>query len=110
MDDGFLPVKVAVPLAQYKRLYAEATAARMTVAELIMRRASPKKRGGPRPGSGRPSKYTAEVGAGIAEARALSMSWPEISSRFGVAADTARKYLTRYENEKRESAESRTAT
>lgn len=110
---GFLPVKVLVPLPEYKRLYAEATAARITVAQLILRKSRrpqlpagqvrpPRRRGGP-------SKYTPRVGAEIAEARAMSMSWSEVSLRFELDPATARKYLTRYENEERESAESGTA-
>lgn len=107
---GFLPVKVNVPIPEYKRLFAEAQASRVSVGDVILRRLARPKRGGARPGSGRPSGYTRAVAEQIAEGRRLSMSWPEISVKFGIATDTARRWLTRYENEQRESAETRGAS
>ena len=96
---GFLPVKVHVPLTEYRRLYAEAMERGMTVADLIMRRAATPKRGGYRPGSGRKSKYMPAIGARIAEARRLSMSGAEVGRKFGISADTAQRYLKRSEDE-----------
>ncbi|WP_417555620.1 helix-turn-helix domain-containing protein [Microbacterium sp.] len=106
---GFLPVKVNVPLGEYRRLFAEAQERGTTVAELIMHRAVKPKRGGFRAGSGRKSKYMPSVGRRIAEARAAGMTWPKVAAHVGIAIDTARRWLAIYENEKHGSAGKRSS-
>jgi len=101
---GFLPVKVNVPLSEYRRLFAEAQERRVTVGELIMSRAALPKVGGFRAGSGRKSRYQPAVGRVIAEARDQRMSWKRVAAKVGVSMDTARRWFERYETEKRESA------
>ncbi len=101
---GFLPVKVNVPLAEYRRLFAEAQERHLTVAELIMSRAALPKVGGFRPGSGRKSRYQPAVGRLIADARDRGMSWKKAAAKAGVSMDTARRWFERYVREQRESA------
>lgn len=100
--DGYLPVKVNVPLDEYRRLNAEAQARGITVGERILQRATPPKHGGARPGSGRRSGYTTRAGEEISAGRRFSMSWAEVSRRLGISEHTARTWASKYENEVRE--------
>lgn len=97
--DGFLPVKVMVPLKDYARLYSEAQASRRTVAEVIAAALTPPE---PPKRSGRPSGYTTKAGEEISAGRRFSMSWPEVADKLGVSVVTARAWLRKYENEVRE--------
>lgn len=98
--DGFLPVKVIVPLDDYRRLHAEARAAGITVAQRIaqMVTAPP-----PKPASsvGRPSAYTSRQGEEIATDRRFGKSWEEIGRSLGIAGHTAKAWFEKYENEVR---------
>lgn len=100
--DGYLPVKVMVPLDEYRRLNAEADRRGLDVADVIMQRITPAKRGGARRGSGRPSGYTTKAGEEISADRRFNMSWPEISRQLGISEHTARAWARKYENEVRE--------
>ena len=100
MSDGFLTVKVAVPLDEYRLLNAGAEEHKRTVAEIIAARITTPRHGGRREGAGRPSAYTPELGSRIAAGRALNMSWPEISRKLGIATTTARDWFKKYETEK----------
>lgn len=108
MTAGYLTVKVQIPLDEYRLLNVEAQKHRKTVAQIITARITTPRHGGSRPGSGLKSGYTTEMGHRIKSGRDLNMSWPEISQKLGVSTTTARDWLTKYENEKRERAESRT--
>ena len=97
--DGYLPVKVDIPLDLYRRLNAVAETRGITVSEVIVRRLTSK-----RPSHnphGRPSAYTSNAGEEIAAARRFHMSWPDIERRLGISSKTARDWLSRYENEVR---------
>ncbi|MCT1395646.1 hypothetical protein M4D51_07890 [Microbacterium sp. p3-SID338] len=99
--DGYLPVKVAVPLDDYRRLYAEARAADITVAERIVQVLAPPP---PRPRArmGRPTAYTSQRGEEIAADRRFGKSWEEIGRQQGISGRTARTWHEKYENEVRE--------
>lgn len=101
LDDGFLPVKVVLPMQAYKRLYAEASAAGITIGQLIARTVVVPPPVVRRP-IGRPSGYTSEAGEGIAADRRYRVPWPAIAERLGVSEYTARAWKTKYENEVRE--------
>lgn len=102
MTDGFLTVKVNVPLDDYRWLHAEASKAGVQVAELIARRiARPVRRSIPhRPG--RPSAYTSRAGEEISAGRRFGSSWREIGRRLGISTRTAREWLAKHENEVRD--------
>lgn len=100
VTDGYLTVKVAVPLDEYRLLNAEAIKHRRTVAEIIQARITTPRHGGSRPNAGLRSGYTTEMGHRIQAARALSMSWPEVSRKLGVSATTARDWLKKFETER----------
>lgn len=107
--DGYLPVKVNVPLADYRRLSAEADARRITVAERIAQvvTVEPKPSSIPitrrrRPGAGRPSAYTSLAGEEITDGRRFGKSWAEIGRQLGIDGHTARNWAAKYENEVRE--------
>lgn len=100
--DGYLPVKVMVPLDEYRRLNAEAARRGLDVADLILQRITPPKRGGARPRTGRPSGYTTKAGEEITAGRRLVMSWAEIGRQLGISEHTARTWAAKYENEVRE--------
>jgi DNA-binding NarL/FixJ family response regulator len=99
--DGYLPVKVNVPLDDYRRLYAEAHAAGITVAERIAQALTP-----PAPKRhfrmGRPSGYTTQRGEEIAADRRLGKPWEEIGRSLGISGRTAGTWHQKYENEVRE--------
>lgn len=99
--DGYLPVKVNVPLEDYRRLYAEALAAGITVAERIGQMLAP-----PAPKRpfrmGRPSGYTTQRGEEIAADRRFGKSWEEIGRSFGVSGRTASTWHQKHETEVRE--------
>lgn len=99
--DGYLPVKVMVPLDEYRRLNAEAQAAGVTVADLIVRRMSPPQPVAPKR-TGRPSGYTTKAGEEITAGRRFVMSWAEIGRQLGISEHTARTWAAKYENEVRE--------
>ncbi|WP_217181430.1 helix-turn-helix domain-containing protein [Streptomyces sp. AC495_CC817] len=101
-NGGYLPVKVNVPLDTYRLLNAEADRRGLDVADVIMQRVSPPKRGGRRPNSGRRSGYTSRAGEEITAGRRFNMSWPEISRKLGISEHTARTWAAKYENEVRE--------
>ena len=100
--DGFLPVKVMVPLDTYRLLHAEAGRRGVDVADVILQRITPPTHGGARPGSGRRSGYTSRAGEEIAAGRRFNMSWAEVSRRLGISEHTARTWAAKYENEVRE--------
>lgn len=100
--DGYLPVKVNIPLDVYRALNAEADRRGIDVADVIMQRVDPPKRGGRRPNSGRRSGYTTRAGEEISASRRFNMSWPEISRKLGISEHTARTWLGKYETEVRE--------
>lgn len=99
--DGYLPVKVNVPLKDYRRLYAEAHAAGITVAERIAQKLTP-----PAPKRhfrmGRPSGYTTQRGEEIAADRRFGKSWTEIGRTLGISGRTASTWHQKYETEVRE--------
>lgn len=99
--NGYLPVKVAVPLDAYRLLHAEARAAGITVAERIAQKlaAPPAK---PRARIGRPSAYTHRQGEEIAADRRFGKSYSEIGRQLGIDGHTAKDWHTKYENEVRE--------
>ncbi|CAN7150288.1 hypothetical protein LJR044_002478 [Microbacterium foliorum] len=107
--DGYLPVKVNVPLADYRRLNAEAVAQGIDVADRIAQivklepTPSPvpitRRRG---PGTGRPSAYTSRAGEEIATDRRFGKSWNEIGRGLGIDGHTAKNWHTKYMNEVRE--------
>lgn len=101
LDDGFLPVKVLLPIPAYKRLYAEAAAARITIGQLIARTVAVPPPVVRRP-IGRPSGYTSEAGESINADRRYRVPWSAIAERLGVSEYTARAWKTKYENEVRE--------
>lgn len=112
--DGFMPVKVMVPLADYKRLYAEAQHRGITVAQRIEQVLAPPKHGGRRNGTGYRSGYTPAAGEEISANRRFGVTWRETSRQLGISEPTARTWLRKYENEVREQnmrerAERRTA-
>lgn len=98
--DGYLPVKVNVPLEDYRRLYAEAHAADITVAERIAQVISPPPKARPR--SGRPSEYTTEKGEEMVASRRLGKSWAAVGREFGVDHSLAKRWAEKYLNEVRE--------
>lgn len=100
--DGYLPVRVNVPLEDYRRLNAEAEARGITIAERIAQTLTPTKHGGARPNSGRRSGYTTRAGEEIAAGRRFNMSWAEIARQLGVSDFTAKAWAAKYENEVRE--------
>lgn len=100
--DGYLPVKVNVPLQDYHRLYAEATARGIDVGERIVQVLSPPKHGGRRAGSGIRSGYTTRAGEEITAGRRFGMSWVEVARQQGVSDFTAKAWAAKYENEVRE--------
>lgn len=99
--DGYLPVKVNVPLEDYRRLNAEAEARGITVAERIAQVLSPPQHGGRRSGSGLRSGYTAQAGEEITAGRRFNMSWAEIARQLGVSDFTAKAWAAKYETEVR---------
>jgi hypothetical protein len=101
LDDGFLPVKVVLPMQAYKRLYAEASAAGITIGQLIARTVAVPPPVIRRP-IGRPSGYTSEAGESITADRRYRVPWSAIAERLGVSEYTARAWKTKYENEVRE--------
>lgn len=100
--DGYLPVKVNVPLEEYRRLNAEAEARGISVAERIAQVLSPPKHGGRRRGSGLRSGYTTSAGEEITAGRRFNMSWAEIARQLGVSDFTAKAWAAKYLNEVRE--------
>lgn len=103
---SYVDVHARIRVEDYKLLNRIATAHDTTVGalvgELTRRGLAPRK-------SGRPSKYTPELGARILEARRLLRSWKEISQAEGLAYDTAQRYAARAADEQR-AAEHRTTT
>lgn len=100
--DGYLPVRVNVPLDAYGPLHAEASALGVTVAELIVQRITPQRHGGRRAHSGRRSGYTTRAGEEISAGRRFNQSWAEISRQLGISEHTARTWAAKYETEVRE--------
>lgn len=100
--DGYLPVKVNVPLEDYRRLNAEAEARGITIAERIAQTLTPPKHGGARPNSGRRSGYTTRAGEEISAGRRFNQSWAEISRHLGISEHTARTWAAKYATEVRE--------
>jgi hypothetical protein len=101
--DGYLPVKVDVPLDDYRRLYAEARVAGITVAQRIAQTlSSPPPAPKPRRRIGRPSAYTSRRGEEIAADRRFGKSWNEIGNRYGIAGHTAKAWHEKYLIEVRE--------
>lgn len=100
--DGYLPVKVNVPLEDYRRLNAEAEARGITIAERIAQTLTPAKHGGHRPNSGRPSSYTTAAGEEIATDRRFGRSWAEAGEQFGITEKTAKAWADKYATEVRE--------
>lgn len=98
--DGYMPVKVNVPLIEYRRMYADAQASGVTVADLIIRRVSP-----PEPivqKRGRPSGYSSKAGEELSSGRRFGMSWVELGRALNIDPSTARAWHIKYENEVRE--------
>lgn len=100
--DGYLPVKVNVPLDAYRQLHAEAARRGVDVADVILRRIAPPTHGGYRPNSGRRSGYTSRAGEEITAGRRFNQSWAEISRQLGISEHTARTWAAKYETEVRE--------
>jgi hypothetical protein len=100
--DGYLPVKVNVPLEAYRRLYAEANARGIDIAERIVQVLSPPKHGGRRPGAGIRSGYTSRAGEEITAGRRFGMSWVEVARQQGISDFTAKAWAAKYETEARE--------
>lgn len=96
--DGYLPVKVMVPLDAYKRLYARASTSGLTVGQLIARSVAVAPTV-PRQRIGRPSGYTTAVGESIAADRRFRVPWKAITERLGVSEYTARAWKTKYDRE-----------
>ena len=100
--DGYLPVKVNIPLDTYRQLNAEAQRRGLDVADVILQRVTPSQHGGRRPGSGRASGYTSRAGEEITAGRRFNQSWPEISRALGISEHTARAWAKKYATEVRE--------
>lgn len=100
--DGYLPVKVNVPLDTYRALHIEAVVLGTTVAELIVQRATPPTHGGRRSRAGRRSGYTARAGEEISAARRFNQTWAEIARQLGISEHTARTWAAKYATEVRE--------
>lgn len=113
--DGYLPVRVLVPLDQYRLLYAEAESKGVTVADLILHRSRTTRAVSNRTGrQGRPSNYTPRSGEEAVADRRLGKSWAEIGRGLGVNHATAKAWANKYLAEvraenKRYGAERRTA-
>lgn len=99
--DGYLPVKVNVPIDVYRRLHAEAAAAGINVAQIIARTIAVPvpERHAP---IGRPSGYTTELGESIAADRRFRVPYTQIAERLGVSDYTVRAWQRKYETEVRE--------
>ena len=100
--DGYLPVKVMVPLDTYRVLHAEAARRGVDVSDVILQRITPPTHGGYRPNSGRRSGYTTRAGEEINAGRRFNQSWAEISRHLGISEHTARTWAAKYETEVRE--------
>ena len=107
--DGYLPVKVNDPLADYRRLNAEAVAQGIDVADRIAQIVTVEPKPSPipitrrrRPGAGRPSAYTPLAGEEITAGRRFGKSWNEIGRQLGIDGHTARNWAAKYENEVKE--------
>lgn len=98
--DGYLPVKVNVPLEVYRALNSEARAAGLTVAERITQILTPTPK--PKAVRGRPSGYTSRAGEEIAADRRFGKSYTEIGQQLGIDGHTAKNWHTKYQNEVRE--------
>lgn len=99
--DGFLPVKVIVPLDAYRQLNAEAARRGIEVGELISIRLAPPDEK-PKSRMGRPSAYTTEAGEEIAADRRFGRSFNDIGRSLGINHSTAKAWLAKYQNEVRE--------
>lgn len=100
--DGYLPVRVHLPLDAYRALHIEAEVLGMSVAELVVQRATPPTHGGRRSGAGRRSGYTSRAGEEISAGRRFNQTWAEISRQLGISEHTARTWAARYATEVRE--------
>lgn len=100
--DGYLPVKVLVPLDEYRRLHAEAQQRQITVAERIAQRIALPAARKQNTRIGRPSAYTTAKGEEIAADRRFGKSWNEIGRVLGIAGHTAKDWHSRYQDEVRE--------
>lgn len=100
--NGYLPVRVNVPLDEYRRLNAEAERRGVDVADVILQRITPPRHGGHRPNSGRRSGYTTRAGEEITAGRRFNQSWAEISRHLGISEHTARTWAGKYATEVRE--------
>lgn len=100
--NGYLPVRVNVPLDAYRLLNAEAARRGVDVADVILQRITPPKHGGYRPNSGRRSGYTSRAGEEITAGRRFNQSWAEVSRQVGISEHTARTWAAKYETEVRE--------
>jgi DNA invertase Pin-like site-specific DNA recombinase len=112
--DGYLQVRVNVPLGDYRRLNAEAEARGITVAERIAQVLCPPQHGGRRKRAGIRSGYSTLAGEEISAGRRFGTTWTEIARQLGISDHTARTWLAKYETEVREqnmrdSAERKTA-
>ncbi len=100
--DGYLPLRVNVPVDVYRALNIEATVLGTTVAELLVQRATPPTHGGRRSRSGRRSGYTTRAGEEISAARRFNQTWSQISQQLGISEHTARTWAGKYATEVRE--------
>lgn len=102
---AFVEVHTPIAVEHYKRLYRLAelhgTTVGALVGELTRRALTPKK-------TGRPTKYTPELGERIWDARWMHRAWEQIAEEEHIAPETAKKYHARYEAE-RKSIEGRRA-
>ncbi|QXE28921.1 MULTISPECIES: hypothetical protein [Microbacterium] len=100
--DGYLPVKVLVPLDVFATLRAEAEARGITTTQRIAQLLAPTKQGGRRLRSGRHSGYTTAAGEEITTDRRFGRSWAEAGAPFGITEKTAKAWAAKYATEVRE--------
>lgn len=103
---GFVEVRTPIAVEHYKRLYQLAqlhgTTVGALVGELARRALTPKP-------TGRPSRYSTELGERIWDGRWMHRSWNDIAAEEGVNVRTAKNYHARYEAEHRPLAGGRAA-
>lgn len=105
-----IPVRTELTPTQYKHLHAVATEHKTTVSALVaelVRRGLTTPAREPNQG-GRRSNYTTHLGEQVHEARRFHRSYQEIGAELGIAAQTAQRYMRRYEAELRTAALAKT--
>lgn len=101
MTDFAIEVRTMIPAPQYKQLHQIATAHHTTVGALVAEIARRATAPAPMRTSGRPSKYTAEAGERILDARRFHRSYSEIAAEEHIAIQTAQRWFLRAQAEAR---------